>query len=107
MIVLEIEFALAEMGVASRTASTIAAAVQLIENERFDFALMDYGFVDGDADALARLLIKRSIPFAFCSAHELAREAATLFSVPLLAKPFGTAELAMTLSNGLHIEQVS
>lgn len=104
LIAFEIELAVADLNVLFRTAARIEQAIELIGNEHFDYAIMDYGFVDGDAEHLARLLIDRDIPFAFCSGNDRAQQVASLLGVQFLAKPFSFDALTSLLTVGLHAE---
>jgi DNA-binding response OmpR family regulator len=79
-------------------AGTVAGAKRLIEEARFDVALLD-AKLGGDAiDEVAAALTRRNVPFAFvtgCAPEELP---AAFQSTPILVKPFSEKDLMATVN---------
>jgi CheY-like chemotaxis protein len=78
-------------------AATVAEAKQLIEEARFDGALLDANLPGEAVDEVAAILARRSVPFAFvtgCAREDLP---AGFRSAPVLAKPFREKDLIATV----------
>ena len=88
VVALEIELALQAKGASTRSAPRIADALDLIYQERIDFALIDSRLEDGDSSAVRDVLRDRRIKFCVLvnagrSNQETYDEAAFV-----IAKPF-------------------
>jgi DNA-binding LytR/AlgR family response regulator len=81
-----------------RTAGTVMRALQLIEQRKPDFALLDIGLVREKSFAVAERLDALGIPFAFVTGYGAdAAIAATFARTPRLPKPCTADALAAAL----------
>jgi CheY-like chemotaxis protein len=76
-----------------------AEAMQLIEANRIDAAILDVNLGDGDSYEIARMLANRKIPFTFTFATGYGRPAGGTkeFAQQILTKPFTDAEVEQVL----------
>jgi CheY-like chemotaxis protein len=83
-----------------RTAGTVMRALQLIEQRKPDFALLDIGLVREKSFAVAERLDALGIPFAFVTGYGAdAAIAATFAQTPRLPKPCTADALAAALKS--------
>lgn len=68
-------------------ASTLAEAHELAEATELDFALLDVNIRGEMPSALADLLRRRNVPFAYVSGYDEAYIKVNLPSAPMLGKP--------------------
>jgi DNA-binding NtrC family response regulator len=99
-VVLDIEDALQAAGIrigASLTSN--AAALEWLESNRPDVAVLDYRLRDSTSEHLAAALTTRAIPFIVYSGDSYSPElhAPTFAGVPWLDKPSGIAELTAAI----------
>lgn len=74
-------------------ATTVAAALQMIEREALDAALIDAQLGDGYSWPVAEALAARGVPFAFVTGHGADMLPKLFRSAPTLSKPFGSRDL--------------
>lgn len=108
LIALDMEEMLVSLGVASvHVATTKAKAMELIVEQRLDFAILDINLGDDTSFAVADALMTRGISFGFTSGYgELLALPSHLRHVPRIDKPFseGTlSSLIATASNSRHV----
>ena len=80
-----------------RVAANVAAALQMIEDRRPDFALLDVGLARGKSFAVAERLAALGIPFAFATGYGADRVPPEFADRPRLTKPCTTEALATAL----------
>jgi|SRR3569832_367739 CheY-like chemotaxis protein len=80
-----------------RVAANVAAALQMIEDRRPDFALLDVGLARGKSFAVAERLAALGIPFAFATGYGADRVPPEFTDRPRLTKPCTTEALAAVL----------
>ena len=79
-------------------AGTVAEAKRLIEEARFDVALLD-AKLGGDAiDDIAAALTRRNVPFAFVTGYAREELPVAFQSAPILVKPFSEKDLIATVN---------
>lgn len=100
IIALDFEDTLTGFGVETvRAASSVARALDLIEQRRPDFALLDVGLIRENSFAVAERLTALKIPFAFVTGYGRdARLPAAFANRPRLPKPYSTDALKALLS---------
>jgi DNA-binding response OmpR family regulator len=74
-------------------ATSVAAALRLIEGETPDAALIDAQLSDGYSWPVADALAARGVPFAFVTGHRAEQLPPAYRSAPALSKPFRLREL--------------
>ncbi len=79
-------------------ANTINEAMAVIEQRRFDAAILDVSLPDGESFGLANLLIERKIPFFFVTGRYLDALHGPLAEVPVISKPFDIATIENSLA---------
>jgi len=80
-----------------RVAANVAAALQMIEDRRPDFALLDVGLARGKSFAVAERLAALGIPFAFATGYGADRVPPEFAGRLRLTKPCTTEALATAL----------
>lgn len=79
-------------------AASARAAVQAVEDEVFDFALLDVNLGDGETSfETAEMLRSRGVPFAFVTGYGAQGVRPDLRDVPILSKPIDPRHLARVL----------
>lgn len=80
-------------------ASTVAAALEIIESRELAFALLDVNLGVEVSEPVAEMLIKRSIPFVVASGYGDNNAAyPSLNSAPAITKPYTTGQLRDAIS---------
>ncbi|MDR6623990.1 CheY-like chemotaxis protein [Caulobacter segnis] len=79
-------------------AASARAAVRAVEDEVFDFALLDVNLGDGETSfETAEMLRSRGVPFAFVTGYGEQGVRPDLRDVPILSKPIDPRQLARIL----------
>jgi CheY-like chemotaxis protein len=79
-------------------AASARAAVRAVEDEVFDFALLDVNLGDGETSfETAEMLRSRGVPFAFVTGYGEQGVRADLRDVPILSKPIDPRRLAQVI----------
>ena len=101
IIALDFEETIAEFGVKTvRIAGSVTRALQLIEERRPDFALLDIGLFREKSFAVAERLEALKIPFAFVTGYSADVELPAAFArTPRLPKPCTSDELQAVLKS--------
>jgi CheY-like chemotaxis protein len=101
IIALDLEETILRLGVqASRTATTVAEALELIAARKPDFALLDIGLREETSLAIADRLDTLGVPFAFLTGYGARAVPLPRFSDrPRIEKPFSGAALTILLRN--------
>ena len=73
-------------------AATIRQALELVDTEEFDMALLDVGLPDGPVFPLARKLRERKIPYAFATGYHHVDDS-EFSQDPILQKPYSFSNL--------------
>ena len=89
-------------GVVVGPAGSEKHALQLIETETVDAALLDANLHGKPVDRIAAALTGRNIPFVFVSGHNRDGLPAPFAKMPLVGKPFTHAQIVDTVGNLLQ-----
>jgi DNA-binding NtrC family response regulator len=99
LIALLIEEIVREIGYrVSGTAHTIVLARQELAKRNFDAVLLDVNFDGRPRPEIADLLVERATPFAFVTGYDYVLEPRHE-NIPILQKPFTSAQLRVLLRN--------
>jgi len=79
-------------------ASSVAQALDLVERERPDVAVLDMNLAGETSEPVADLLTRRGVPFVVASGYGASGIPARYAGVPVLAKPYAPEELTAVLS---------
>ncbi len=90
--ILVIEFVSAEVIIKSSVASAREVLIETIH-----FAFLDINVTDGKTLALAEILARKRVPFAFVSASSPEELPISLRDVPFIPKPFERAQIEQVL----------
>ena len=101
LIVINLEQVIREAGGEPRSASTCAAALEIIGATHLDAVLLDVHLENESSYAVADELRRRGIPFAFLTGYLTIREGYEM--TPFLAKPFEAEVVATTLGQLLDV----
>lgn len=102
LILLMMEDLLADLGCeAVSAASSVPKAMELIEGQTFDLALLDMNLNGVETYVLADALSAKGIPFAFATGYGN-RDMRDGYEKPILKKPFDIEELAKVLTDLLE-----
>jgi ActR/RegA family two-component response regulator len=101
IIAMDLEEIVQRLGVkATRTATSVAQALQLIATAPPEFALLDVGLRDETSLAVAERLEALSVPFAFLTGYGArAMPLARFGERPRLSKPFAAVDVEAVLKN--------
>ncbi len=101
IIALDLEETILRLGVqTSRTATSVAEAIELIATRKPDFALLDIGLRDETSLAIADRLDALGVPFAFLTGYGARATPLPRFGDrPKIEKPFSGAALTVLLRN--------
>jgi CheY-like chemotaxis protein len=78
---------------------TVEKALEALERETIDVAVIDYLLEDGDASQLAKVLDEKGIPFAFCTGTEESQISSLYPRTPILAKPFLSDDVSLVVNS--------
>jgi CheY-like chemotaxis protein len=95
IIAMEVEEILRATGVETvEIAANLEQAMNAIDNQHYDFALLDVNLGEAMSFGFARLLTERGIPYGFVSGYSDTQDFPDdLRHVPLLVKPFDEAAM--------------
>jgi DNA-binding response OmpR family regulator len=88
---------LAEVGVVVDLVASCAQGLRLLDEQGFDFAVLDIKLVNETSYELASELQRRGVPFLFISGYDRAR--GDFANVTLLQKPFSRDALLDAIEN--------
>lgn len=92
-----IAFALEDMlvdeGATVAAASSVDQAMETLDDENFDFAILDVNLHGKKSYPLAHELQKRAIPFAFATGYGDAEHPAEFAGVTTLTKPYSLSQI--------------
>jgi CheY-like chemotaxis protein len=83
-------------------AATLEHARTLVEEGKYDAALVDVNLKGQPVDELAALLTEKNCPFAFVTGYGRDALPEAFRGVAVLAKPFSSAQLLATAEGLLH-----
>jgi CheY-like chemotaxis protein len=95
LIAMVLEDVIADLGGASATAATVAAATSLITVERFDAAVLDLNLNGETSRSLSAQLREHGVPFAFATGYGVAAD--DTGDAPIIPKPYTPEDLAQAL----------
>ena len=100
IIALDTEESLRELGVERVVVqSSVEAALDALDNTRFDLALLDYNLGSESSEAVARRLKAMGVPFWLATGYgEMEDKLEEMGASGLLVKPYGREELARILT---------
>ena len=99
LIVIMIEDMLGDLGCqAIATAATVKQAMALIDEQRFDVAMLDMNLNGDDTYEVAEALTARGVPFVFSTGYIGHDMRAGYEDCPILKKPFRESDLAAILA---------
>jgi CheY-like chemotaxis protein len=101
IIAMTAEDMLAELGCAVITAATLPEALDAVEREPFDFALLDINLNGVDSLPVAARLREAGRPFVFTTGYGAAG-CGGYEDVPLVAKPYQLRDLEEAISRALR-----
>ena len=84
------------------TVSTCGLAMHMIEEEEFDFCLLDVNVRNQISIPVARLLKDKCIPFVFSTGYSSGSDVISTFGAKVITKPFDTQILHQVISEMLH-----
>jgi len=93
LIALDIQSQLEDAGHAAFVANNLQAALDLMQRERFDVAIVDWHLKDEISAPLIDMLQQRQVPFILCSGSALDELAGLFPASPMLTKPFASDDL--------------
>jgi CheY-like chemotaxis protein len=94
LVALEIEAVIRDAGgVVIGPAANLALARRLIDEERFDAALLDANLGGEPVDALAAALTRKGVRFAFATGYGRTALPLSFRAAPLIGKPFDAGQL--------------
>lgn len=103
LILMMIEDMLAEFGCeAVSAASDVPKAMELIERQTFDLALLDLNLDGVETYELADALAAKGVPFAFATGYSSCNKRVGYEDRPMLMKPFNIEEIAKILADLLE-----
>jgi CheY-like chemotaxis protein len=97
LIALDIQSQLEELGHRVLVSSALSQALNLVESEPIDVAIVDWHLRDAISAPLLDLLKQRRIPFVLCSGEALEELAGLFPAAPILSKPFASNDLVGAL----------
>ena len=98
LVLMSIETMLEDLGCTAISATaTIAGALALLEENRFDAAILDVNLGGESSYPIADALIGRAIPFAFSTGYDDHGDRTDLVDCDVLRKPYLRAELTAVL----------
>ncbi|ABR61231.1 response regulator [Sinorhizobium medicae] len=108
LIALDMEEMLVSLGVTSvHVATTKAKAMELIVEQRLDFAILDINLGDDTSFAVADALMTRGVRFGFTSGYgELLALPSHLRDVPRIDKPFSEGTLSSLIATAANPRDV-
>lgn len=99
MVLMNIEYMLADMGCATIfAASTVETALAIVATENVDFAILDVNLEGRPSYAVADALVPRDIPFVFSTGYSDNRIEAQYADRPIVKKPYSEDDLAAALA---------
>ena len=102
LIALDIQTELEDLGHAVSVAVDLPTALDLVQRQRVDVAIVDWHLKHGISAPLIEMLRHRKIPFVLCSGSAL-DELASLFPASrMITKPFASDELIGALERVVH-----
>ncbi|MBY0558667.1 response regulator [Hyphomicrobium sp.] len=79
--------------------ATVRDALEALEREEIDIAVVDYLLEDGEAAPLARSLDVKGIPFAICTGAGVAELSSLYPNTPILAKPYNPDDVSIVVNS--------
>ena len=100
LIAMDLEDILSNYGCAIvGSTTTVEKALEALEREAIDVAVIDYLLEDGDASPLAKVLNDKGIPFAMCTGANESEISSLYPHTPILSKPFNPADVSHVVNS--------
>src|SRR3569832_2132921 len=93
LIALDIQTQLEDFGHQAFVANTLQTALDLVQKQSFDVAIVDWHLRNEISAPLIEMLEQRQIPFDLCSGSALDELASLFPASPILTKPFASDDL--------------
>jgi CheY-like chemotaxis protein len=98
LVLMMIEGMLSDMGCeAVFSASTNRGAIELINSQVFDAAMLDMNLNGKDSSDVADALAESGVPFAYATGNSVSDDREGFRNRPVLRKPFGDVEFNETI----------
>ena len=78
---------------------TLKEALERLDQEQIDVAVVDYLLEDGNAGPLAETLNERSIPFALCTGAGEGEISSLFPHTPILSKPYNPDDVSLVVNS--------
>ncbi|CAA2142070.1 response regulator [Hyphomicrobium sp. ghe19] len=78
---------------------TVREALEVLDREEVDIAVIDYLLEDGEASPLTRALDVKGIPFAICTGAGGAELCSLYPNTPILGKPYNPEDVSMVVNS--------
>lgn len=78
---------------------TVREALEALDREEIDIAVVDYLLEDGEAAPLARALNVKGIPFAICTGAGVAELCSLYPNTPILPKPYNPDDVSIVVNS--------
>ena len=88
--------------VVSGPVSRVADALNAVDCDTYDVAVLDVNLAGERIDRVADALSRRNVPFLFVTGYSVGSLPADFAERPRVCKPFKMADLLCTLSNLVH-----
>jgi DNA-binding response OmpR family regulator len=88
-------------------AHSVSSALELIDEQELDAAILDLSVAGDDTSTVARALRSKGIPFAFSTGHGASLVPVEFSDAPVLPKPYNLAKMGRTLATLLAGGSVS
>lgn len=106
LIAMTIEDVLTDLGcVVLGPAATVAKAMDIVQGQQIDGAILDLNLKGEQATPIAEALQERGVPFFFLTGYGTAAASQNAFSVPTLTKPFEPAALRQIIEETIVARQ--
>ena len=108
LVSLDLEAILCAMGCEVVGVGTnVAQALQFVNPDKVDVAIIDYALEDGTCGRLIDALVAQSIPFVICTVFAPEEIDASYRGAPILRKPFEADEVSRVINQLVGREQRS
>ncbi len=99
IIALDAEDALSGMGAEKvLIAANVRSAMDMIDREPIDFALLDFNLGIENSEGVAAVLSERGVPFVFVTGYGSDLQTPLFRHVPVITKPYGALQIAAGLA---------
>jgi CheY-like chemotaxis protein len=102
LVAMDIELMLRELGCeVLGPVADLASALQAVQEETPDLALLDVNIAGEPVTAVAEALVARAVPFVFCTGYQVENLPSHYPAAPTLLKPFQIADMQAALQRAM------